>query len=81
LFAARDRTALVIPLGLLYFTFFHLIVFPADPRYHHPMLFLLAVSAGALLSRFGWPDRRVSSAGPSPACRGDSRVPDGLQRP
>lgn len=45
-----DRTALVVPFGLLYFTLLHAVLFPADPRYHAPMLPLLAVSAGAWLS-------------------------------
>jgi len=61
LFATGDRTALVVPLGLGYFAFFHLIVFPADPRYHHPMLPLLALSAGALLAALG--SRRRDQAG------------------
>jgi hypothetical protein len=52
LFGKGDRTALVVPLGLGYFAFFHLIVFPADPRYHHAMLPLLALSAGILLAAF-----------------------------
>ena len=56
-FTTGNRSALVVPLGLAYFTFFHLVVFPADPRYHHPMLPLLALSAGALLAAFG-PRRR-----------------------
>jgi 4-amino-4-deoxy-L-arabinose transferase-like glycosyltransferase len=45
-----DRTALVVPFGLLYFTLLHTVIFPADPRYHAPMLPLLAVSAGAWLA-------------------------------
>jgi 4-amino-4-deoxy-L-arabinose transferase-like glycosyltransferase len=66
LFAGGDRTALVVPLGLGYFAFFHLMVFPADPRYHHPMLPLLALSAGALLAAFG-PARASLRARSSPS--------------
>jgi 4-amino-4-deoxy-L-arabinose transferase-like glycosyltransferase len=68
LFAKGDRTALIVPLGLGYFALFHLIVFPADPRYHHAMLPLLGLSAGLLLA-------------PNPARREHPRAPEGLQRP
>jgi hypothetical protein len=63
LVTAVDRTALVVPVGLGYFAFFHLVVFPADPRYHHSMLPLLALSAGALIARLG--THRYLRAGPT----------------
>jgi 4-amino-4-deoxy-L-arabinose transferase-like glycosyltransferase len=45
-----ERSAWVVPLSLLYFTGLHVVLFPADPRYHAPMLPLLALSAGAWLA-------------------------------
>lgn len=47
-----NRTAWVLPLTLLYFTAFHVVLFPADPRYHAPMLPVLAVCAGGWLADY-----------------------------
>ena len=47
-----DRTAWVLPLTLLYFTALHVALFPADPRYHAPMLPVLAVCAGSWLAKY-----------------------------
>lgn len=44
----RDRSAWLVPLTLGYFCFWHLVVFPADPRYHLPMLPFLALSAARI---------------------------------
>lgn len=45
----RDRTALVVPGSVAYYAALHLLLFPADPRFHLPMLPFLAVSAASLL--------------------------------
>jgi 4-amino-4-deoxy-L-arabinose transferase-like glycosyltransferase len=45
-----QRTAWVVPGSVAYFALLHLLVFPADPRFHLPMLPFLAVSAAALLA-------------------------------
>ncbi len=43
-------TAWVVPLTVAYVAFLHVVLFPADPRYHVPVLPLLAVSAGGWLA-------------------------------
>jgi len=55
---AGGALAWLVPLSLGYFTFFHVILFPDDPRYHLPMLPFLAISAASLMlgdgrGRFG----------------------------
>jgi hypothetical protein len=50
LWRSPDRTAWLVPLSLAYFCFWHLLIFPAHPRYHFPMLPFLALSAASLWS-------------------------------
>ena len=56
----RDNpTALLVPLTVTYFTVFHIVLFPADPRFHLPMLPFLSIAAalgvrGALGRAMSW---------------------------
>ena len=46
----RDPAALAVPLTVAYFTLLHTVIFPGDPRYHVPLLPMLAVSAATWLA-------------------------------
>ena len=47
---------LMLPLGILYFTLLHTLLFPGHPRYHFPVLPFLCLSAGAAIG--GWRSSR-----------------------
>jgi 4-amino-4-deoxy-L-arabinose transferase-like glycosyltransferase len=49
-FTRQDRGALLVPLGILYFTLLHSVIFPGHPRYHFPVVPFLCLSAGALFA-------------------------------
>jgi 4-amino-4-deoxy-L-arabinose transferase-like glycosyltransferase len=50
-FRPADRTQLVIPLTIAYFSFFHSVVFPGNPRYHATMLPFFCIAAASALVR------------------------------
>ena len=44
-----DRTRLLIPLTVLYFTALHSVLFPGNPRYHSAVIPFLCIAAAAAL--------------------------------
>jgi arylsulfatase A-like enzyme/4-amino-4-deoxy-L-arabinose transferase-like glycosyltransferase len=62
---AADRSALVVPLTLGCLVFLHLVVFPAYPRYHAPLLPFLAVAAGSLAQPRAGAGRAARVAAPA----------------